>query len=224
MSLRERHHDVAAYALGVLEPGDALACEEHLRGCGPCAKGLAGFAVTVSALAQLAGREALVPPGPEAVRHGPARGKRRGGRAGGRRVGSGRRPRGARPWAVGVAGAAAVLALAVPGAALLSPDGGPAGPRRASAADAATGVAVEVSLWDREWGTDLALRVTGVRTSGVCELFAVRTDGEAWPVTSWSAAVGYEPLVEAGTAMRLGDIDRLEVRTADGGRLLALRP
>ncbi|PRH75650.1 hypothetical protein C6N75_29840, partial [Streptomyces solincola] len=61
MSLRERHHDVAAYALGVLEPGDAVECEAHVRRCPPCAQGLAGFAVVVSALAQLAGRAPAEP-------------------------------------------------------------------------------------------------------------------------------------------------------------------
>ncbi|MFD0431412.1 zf-HC2 domain-containing protein [Streptomyces zhihengii] len=43
MSSQQPHRDVAAYALGVLEPGDALRFEEHLGGCGRCAVQLSDF-------------------------------------------------------------------------------------------------------------------------------------------------------------------------------------
>ncbi|MDN3294870.1 zf-HC2 domain-containing protein [Streptomyces ficellus] len=219
MSLRERHHDVAAYALGVLEPADALRCEEHLARCAPCSAALADFAVAVSALGQLADREPLCPRRVQGT--APPRPRRC-------RAARGRRARGRRApvhrWRMRLAGVAAALAVAVPGAALLVPEEDPAPVLRASATDAATGVAAAVALRDREWGTELALRVTGVRGTRVCELVVVGTDGRAWPVMTWAAKDGDEPVMEGGTALRLGEIERLEVRSVDGERLVSVRP
>ncbi|ORT56118.1 hypothetical protein [Streptomyces sp. CB03238] len=212
MSLRERHHDVAAYALGVLEPADALACEEHLARCVTCSAGLVGFAFAASALAQLADREPLRPLGPRPVA---ARSRRRV-----------RRPR-ARRWRSRVVGVAAALAVAVPGAVLLASPGaggGDPGVRRAAATDTATGTSASVALREREWGTEVALKVAGVPGPHVCELVVVGTDGRAWPVMTWATEEGDEPVMEGGTALRLGEIERLEVRTVEGERLVSVRP
>ncbi|MER7108687.1 anti-sigma factor family protein [Streptomyces sp. NPDC000229] len=217
MSLRERHHDVAAYALGVLEPADALACEEHLARCGACATGLADFAFTTSALAQLAGREPLRPPGARRGAAAPT-GRRRGRRP--------RRPP-ARRWRARVVGVAAALAVAVPGAVLLTapaPGGGDPAVRRAAATDTATGASASVALREREWGTEVALRVAGVRGAHVCELVVVGTDGRAWPVMTWATDEGDKPLMEGGIALPIGEIERLEVRTVEGERLVSVRP
>ncbi|MFF8828686.1 anti-sigma factor family protein [Streptomyces sp. NPDC015131] len=218
MSLRERHHHVAAYALGVLEPADALACEEHLARCAACAAGLADFAFTASALAQLTDREPLRPPGPARVPGGPV-GRRRG-----RRRAAGVP---ARRWRVRAVGVAAALAVAVPGAVLLtapSPGGGEPGVLRAAATDAGTGASASVSLREREWGTEVALRVAGVKGPHVCELVVVGKDGRSWPVMTWATDPGDEPFMEGGTALRPGEIDRLEVRSVEGERLVAVRP
>ncbi|GAA2500351.1 hypothetical protein [Streptomyces gobitricini] len=217
MSLRERHHDVAAYALGVLEPADVLACEEHLTRCAACAAGLADFAFTASVLAQLAGRE---PPRPTGAPRAPAA------PAGRQRARRPRRLR-ARRWRSGVVGVATALAVAVPGAVLLAgtgADAGDPGVRRVAATDAATGASASVSLRDREWGTEVALRVAGVREPHVCELFVVGTDGRSWPVMTWATDAGDEPFMEGGTALRIGEIERLEVRTVHGERLVSVRP
>ncbi|MFC8919191.1 anti-sigma factor family protein [Streptomyces sp. NPDC057116] len=217
MSLRERHHDVAAYALGVLEPADALACEEHLARCAACAAGLPGFLFTASVLAQLAEREPLRPLGSAAVPGSPV-GRRRSRRA---------RPVRARRWRSRVVGVAAALAVAVPGAVLLAPSGpggGDAAVHRAAAADPATGTSASVALRDREWGTEVALRVAGVRGAHVCELVVVGADGRAWPVMTWATEEGDEPVMEGGIALRLGEIERLEVRTEKGERLVSVRP
>jgi anti-sigma factor RsiW len=220
MSLRERHHDVAAYALGVLEPADALACEEHLARCAVCAAGLVDFAFTASALAQLAGREPLRPTGA-------SRGQASAGGTSGRR--RARRPRRlpARRWRSGVVGVAAALAVAVPGAVLLTgqgADAGDPGVRRVAATDTATGASASVSLREREWGTEVALRVAGVKGPHVCELFVVGTDGRSWPVMTWATDPGDEPFMEGGIAMPIGEIERLEVRTVEGERLVSVRP
>ncbi|WP_175412097.1 hypothetical protein [Streptomyces sp. TRM64462] len=58
----ERHDAVGAYALGVLEPYDALCCERHVAGCPPCALRLAEFGEVTATLAQLTGRAPLTPP------------------------------------------------------------------------------------------------------------------------------------------------------------------
>ncbi|MGI5479516.1 anti-sigma factor family protein [Streptomyces lavendofoliae] len=217
MSLRERHHDVAAYALGVLEPADALACEEHLARCAACAAGLADFAFTASALAQLAGREPLRPAGAGRGRPAPT---------GRRRVRRARRAP-VRRWRAGVVGVAAALAVAVPGAVLLTSPGAEAGDPgvlRAAATDTATGASASVALREREWGTEVALRVAGVRGPHVCELVVVGTDGRSWPVMTWATDAGDEPFMEGGTALRIGEIERLEVRAVDGERLVSVRP
>ncbi|MGW5680100.1 zf-HC2 domain-containing protein, partial [Streptomyces sp. NPDC003860] len=49
----QRHEDVAAYALGVLEPADAHRFEDHLARCGRCRVQLSGFAATAGALREL---------------------------------------------------------------------------------------------------------------------------------------------------------------------------
>ncbi|MFF8293329.1 anti-sigma factor family protein [Streptomyces sp. NPDC016309] len=217
MSLRERHHDVAAYALGVLEPADALSCEEHLARCPDCAACLPDFVFATSALAQLAEREPLRPPGPVRGAAAPA-GRRRARRS--------RRPPGRR-WRSRVVGVAAALAVAVPGAVVLAgsgPGGDEPGVRRAAATDTATGASASVALREREWGTEVALRVAGVRGPHVCELVVVGRDGTAWPVMTWATDDGEKPLMEGGIALRLGEIERLEVRTAGGERLVSVRP
>ncbi|MEE1754509.1 hypothetical protein [Streptomyces sp. SP18CS02] len=218
MGLQERHHDVAAYALGALEPADASRCEEHLSRCVPCAAQLADFGAATRALAQLAGNTPLEPwSAPDAS----AAGGRRAARRGGRRRGRARPP--ARRLRTHLVAAAAALAVAVPGGFLLLGDDDPA-MRRVSATDAATGVAAAVALRDREWGTEVALRVAGVSAPRVCELVVVGADGAERAVLNWAVPDGDEPVVETSTALRLGDIERLEVRATDGERLVSVRP
>ncbi|OII59632.1 hypothetical protein BJP39_11815 [Streptomyces sp. CC77] len=76
----ERHTAVGAYALGVLEPYDALCCAEHVARCDPCALRLVELGEVASALAQLTGRAPLDPPASHRARPAPAE---RGGRGGG---------------------------------------------------------------------------------------------------------------------------------------------
>ncbi|MFG3497573.1 zf-HC2 domain-containing protein [Streptomyces sp. NPDC047928] len=204
MGQRERHDAVAAYALGVLEPADALCCERHLTACGPCAARLGEFAGAAAALAQLAGREPLEPRPVRPVPWPGRRAPRRRGR---------------------LVAVAAALAVALPGGALvLARDGGDPAVWRVTAADPATGADAALETRDREWGTEVAVRVAGVRAPRVCELVVVGTDGSAWRVLGWAVTPGDDPVVRGATALRRDEIARFEVRAADGRRLVSLAP
>ncbi|UNM12689.1 zf-HC2 domain-containing protein [Streptomyces formicae] len=207
MDLRERHRDVAAYALGVLEPADAFRFEEHLSECVPCALWLTDLAPVASALS---GLDPVTRPSAgllDRLLHEVAERRRSGSRSRLRLV-----------------AAAAALIVAVPAVAVGLADGGSGG--RISATDAATGVYGAVGLRATEWGTALTLRMARVRGPRICELVAVATDGSERPVITWSVpdSPGSEdPLdLEAATALRPDQVDRFEVRTTSGERLVSL--
>ncbi|MER7171633.1 anti-sigma factor family protein, partial [Streptomyces mesophilus] len=54
-----QHQDVAAYALGVLEPADSLYVEEHLGDCLHCALELVEFSRVVALLEPLSSRDSV---------------------------------------------------------------------------------------------------------------------------------------------------------------------
>lgn len=62
--MQERHRDVAAYALGVLEPADAFRFEEHLSDCVTCTVQLSDFASLAASLSELGGPGRVEPPCP----------------------------------------------------------------------------------------------------------------------------------------------------------------
>ncbi|MDI9883382.1 zf-HC2 domain-containing protein [Streptomyces sp. HNM0645] len=224
MNLREQHRDVAAYALGVLDPADAFRFEEHLADCGLCALWLSDFAPVASALGDLAGPgRADEPPAQrllERLLHEVAVRRRRASR---------RRLR--------LVAAAAALVVALPAAAV-SLSRGPDGPvtggpdERITATDGATGVYGAVDLRSKGWGTAVALRMAKLPGPRTCRLVAVAKDGREYAVTSWSVPpAGYgtdapgaeeEMDMEAGTALQREEIGRFEVRTDSGEHLVSL--
>ncbi|MGW3970391.1 zf-HC2 domain-containing protein [Streptomyces ardesiacus] len=209
----ERHGDVGAYALGVLEEAEAFRFEDHLMECPRCAAQVTEFGPATRQL--MLYRKAtprvvhpLAGPGPRlldrllsevATRH----------RAGRRRV----------LYAVA---AAVVCAVAGPGAVLYASQGERTAPLTAT--DARSGVWARVTAEDETWGTGVRLEVrdgTGPRS---CRLVAVGRDGSEQTVTSWTVP-GYgdrSHTVRGGAALHPDEIDRYEVRTADGGRLVTL--
>ncbi|RII19819.1 hypothetical protein DSC45_07395 [Streptomyces sp. YIM 130001] len=101
------------------------------------------------------------------------------------------------------------------------------------ATDARTDVSATVGMEETGWGTRALLELKNVKGPLKCSLIAVGTDGEEQTVTSWSVPKwGYgiedspnkwarEPLyVHGGSALDRADIDRFEVRTFDGRRLV----
>jgi hypothetical protein len=150
------------------------------------------------------------------------------------------------PQLLGVA-AAVVLLLALTGGALFAgarwfapapsqtAQGGTAPTQvageRLTATDARTGVSADVRLETRPWGTRVSFAVSRVEGPLTCRLVAVRTDGKAEVVSTWTVPeTGYgtprqpEPLnLQAATALRRPDIAQLQVQSVDeAGRGTAL--
>ncbi len=82
----ERHDDLAAYALGALDPGEAAALERHLAGCPACSERLLWLRPAVD-LVPASVRQ--VEP-PASLRAEPDGDRSRRGRADGRRAGASR--------------------------------------------------------------------------------------------------------------------------------------
>ncbi|MER7045668.1 zf-HC2 domain-containing protein [Streptomyces jumonjinensis] len=105
--------------------------------------------------------------------------------------------------------------------------------QKVAATDAATAATATVGTEKKGWGTHVVLRLENVKGPLKCSLIAVGKNGEEETVTSWAVPKwGYgiadsprdtarKPLfVHGGAAMKRSDIDRFEVRTSDGKRLV----
>lgn len=242
------HTDVAAYALGLLEDVDRQAFDGHLTGCARCQSELREFAglagalreVDPTVLASSAGSDVSDDPEPTGSvvelrdRRAAAPGI----------VGVGER-RWIRPDRLLAAAAAVVLLMAgAVGGTLIADRGNdttatpdsvhrPAGEllltgERFAATDRATGTTGVIGVETRGWGTHLAMELRGVRGPLSCQLIAVSRDGQRQVAMSWKVPqAGYgvpgapEPLVLHGaTSIPREDVDRVEVRTADGKTIL----
>ncbi|MFE7773757.1 anti-sigma factor family protein [Streptomyces sp. NPDC057445] len=232
MNLRERHRDVAAYALGVLDPSDAFRFEEHLSECVECAVRLADLAPVASALGALAGPEGPEGPGGPGPEPSPKLLDRLLQEVALRRRRSSRR----RLRLVATA-AALIVALPALAAGLTDRAGGDGGPEdpevRITATDAATGVYGAVDLRRKAWGTAVALRVSKLTGPRTCKLIVIGKDGEEHAVGNWSVpGAGYgmkgspsdgQPLdIEVATALAPDEIGRFEVRGTTGEHLVSL--
>ncbi|MER7854979.1 zf-HC2 domain-containing protein [Streptomyces bacillaris] len=211
MQTTEPHIRVGAYALGVLGRADAFRFEEHLEECGPCR-------ARTRELAPVTARLAVAGP---VVRPSPGLADRLVAAVAARRRRTGRRR-------AAMVAAAVVLAVAGPLAVAAGSSGGPAEGavvERWVGADPGSGAAAVVTATRREWGTAVALEAVGVEADGVCALVAVGRDGSEETVSSWSAGgagAGGPVEVAGGAALRPEGIDRFEVRTAEGRRLVTV--
>ncbi|MFG1699267.1 hypothetical protein [Nonomuraea sp. NPDC049309] len=92
------------------------------------------------------------------------------------------------------------------------------------------GVTGGLVVESKKWGTHVALKLAGVKGPLECELVSVAKSGERRVMTGWSVPpAGYgvpgspDPLyMHGGSATQLKDIDRFEVVTSDGKRLLTV--
>ncbi|MFE9450815.1 zf-HC2 domain-containing protein [Streptomyces sp. NPDC006739] len=211
----ERHRDVGAYALGVLDEAEAFRFEDHLMECPRCAAHVTEFGPAARQL--MLYRRAtprfvhpMAQPGPRlldrllgdiATRH----------RAGRRRL---------------LYGLAASVVFAVAGPGIMAYAGHQDGPtvRVTAATDAKSGVWAQVRTEDEEYGSQVELQVKDVSGPHSCRLVAVGHDGSEQVVTSWMVP-GHDGAVNTmhgGSSMRTGEIDHYDVRTSDGGHLVSL--
>ncbi|MEU6103864.1 zf-HC2 domain-containing protein [Streptomyces flaveolus] len=209
----ERHRDVGAYALGVLDEADAFRFEDHLMKCPRCATQVTEFGPAARQL--MLYRRAtprlvhpLTRPGPKlldrllsevAARH----------RSGRRRL----------LYAVA---AAVVCAVAGPALALHAQQDAPG--VRVTATDERTGVWAQITAEDEAWGSDVELEVKDGAGPRSCRLVAVGRDGTEETVTTWSVPDhdARPNTMRGGAALRPGQTARYEVRTVDGKRLVTL--
>ncbi|MFF1274162.1 zf-HC2 domain-containing protein [Streptomyces marokkonensis] len=212
----ERHRDVGAYALGVLDEAEAFRFEDHLMECPSCAVQVTEFGPAArqlmlyrSATPRLV--NPLAKPGPRmldrllsevAVRN----------RAGRRRL-------------LLALAASVVFAVSAPAIAVMADDG--AGNAVSIAAtDERSGVWAEVTTEDKAWGSRLELRVKDGAGPRACHLVVVGRDGSEETATSWSVPRhdARPNTMPGGSAMHPEEIARYEVRTADGEHLVTLEP
>ncbi|GAA4241714.1 anti-sigma U factor RsuA [Actinomadura meridiana] len=233
MSADMLHIDVGAYVLGLLEPPDRRAFEDHLPGCAACNAELAelrGIAETLDGIGPIAepADAAAVPAPPEpAVLSDLLR----------QRARRERRHRTALALAAAAAGVVLVGGALGTGVTLGSGrDPAPSPPdaatsallrdgTRMSASDAGTGVSGTVATQGKAWGSRIGLELSRVGGPQECELVAVDRDGRAHTVAGWAVpAVGYglpgsvQPklVLQGGTALRPREISRFEIRTTGG--------
>ncbi|MDT0492124.1 zf-HC2 domain-containing protein [Streptomyces griseus] len=106
---------------------------------------------------------------------------------------------------------------------------------KVSASDPTTRVGATVGMVEKAWGTHTVLELKNVKGPQKCTLIAISKTGEEEVVTSWSVpkwgygiedsahASARNPLyVHGGAAMAREDIERFEVRTFDGERLVEI--
>lgn len=226
------HADLGSYVLGRLDAADAEAVRGHLDGCESCRREyqeLAGLpallatvpAADVDALQQLppyAGQPSVAPEDRLRERLLAAVGAERR-RA--RRRAMGR----AGAAAVGLAAAAAtVTGVLVDRSSTTEPADQPTSVLVAT--DTGTGVSAEVSVRQVGWGSDLQLRLRGVSPGQTCSLVAVTRTGTRETTASWAVPEGgYGRTglrVPGAASFQTADLDRFEVVTTAGRRLVSL--
>lgn len=206
---------LGALALGVLEPAEEQQVREHLAECPDCAAEAESLAGTVAALALVdlpAVEDPAVRPSPDLLP---------------RLLAQVRRAR-LRQRVVGLAAAAAVVVAAGFGGFGLADREEVAAPPEQPAASATgqeQGVALEVVVWDRGWGTAVQAKVSGVPGGSRCSLVAVGADGTREVGATWVVpAAGYEGIgtltVDGAVGLRSWDIEAYEIVTLDGQTLV----
>ncbi|MBR8638368.1 zf-HC2 domain-containing protein [Streptomyces tuirus] len=213
----ERHRDVGAYALGVLDEAEAFRFEDHLMECPRCAAEVTEFGATTRQL--MLYRRAtprfvhpMAQPGPRMLDRLLAEVATRR-RAGRRRL-------------LFAMAASVAFAVSVPGIAMMAQGGSEDPPVRVAATDARTGVWAQVTTEDEASGSQVELKVKDSAGSRPCHLVIVGRDGSEETATSWHGP-GHDAqphTMMASSSMHPDEIARYEIRTATGERLVMLEP
>ncbi|MFJ4690407.1 zf-HC2 domain-containing protein [Streptomyces sp. NPDC088766] len=213
----ERHRDVGAYALGVLDEAEAFRFEDHLMECPRCAAEVTEFGATTRQLMlyRRATPRAVHPfagPGPQLLdRLLDEVAARR--RAVKRRL----------LYAVA---AAVVVAVAGPALAMMAGGGGEEPVRVVTATDQKSGVWAQVTTEDELWGSQVELEVKDAAGPRACHLIVIGHDGSEEIVTSWMVPDhdARPNTMKGGATMQTDKIARYEVRTMTGETLVVLKP
>ncbi|MGW4565720.1 zf-HC2 domain-containing protein [Streptomyces sp. NPDC004561] len=210
----ERHRDVGAYALGVLDEAEAFRFEDHLMECPQCAAQVTEFGPAARQL--MLYRRAtprfvhpMAQPGPRLL-------DRLLGELGHRHRARRRR------FLYGLA-ASVVLAVAGPGIVAFSGHADPAA-GVVTATDPHTGVWAEVRAADGDAGSQLRLKVKDGTGPHTCRFVVVGRDGSEQVIGTWTDSGHGAPMLTAlgASAMHPDEIARYEVRTQDGQHLVTL--
>lgn len=210
----ERHRDVGAYALGVLDEAEAFRFEDHLMECPQCAAQVTQFGPATRQL--MLYRRAtprfvhpMAQPGPRLLDRllGEVAHRHRARR---------------RRFLYGLA-ASVVLAVAGPGMVSFASHAEPSA-HVTAATDPKTGVWAEVAAADGDTGSRLTLKVKDGTGPHACRLVVVGHDGSEEVAGTWM-----EPGHAPGTFTALGsstmhpdEIAHYDVRTTDGQRLVSV--
>lgn len=220
------HYEVAAYALGVLDPADSEAFEAHLVECMECQAELVELHEVPAALDLIKGGAAVAAAAPQP--------RRAGGEAAVAslldRVAARRRRRTRGLW-LAVAAAVTVTALTPVVVQQLWPDRAEqqATAQTFRAASPEKNVQASIALVAKDWGTEVSFELTGVTGPLQCTLVAVSRSGETETVASWKVKAGQgfgvpgneEPLrIKGATSFDKASIKRFEFRTNNGPDLL----
>ncbi|MFE3166976.1 zf-HC2 domain-containing protein [Streptomyces sp. NPDC059224] len=213
----ERHRDVGAYALGVLDEAEAFRFEDHLMECPSCTAHVTEFGPAARQL--MLYRRAtprfvhpMAQPGPRLLDRLLAE------------VASRHRVK-RRRLLYGLA-ASVVFAVVGPGIVAYAGHDAPPAVRVTAATDAQSGVWAQVRSQDTDSGSTIELQVKDTDGPRSCRLVAVGRDGSEQIVTTWAERDRDDRVstMTGGSSMHPGEIDRYEVRNADGQRLVTLDP
>lgn len=243
---QQQHFDVAAYALGVLDPNDAARFEDHLIDCATCAMELESLLPVVDLLSDIDADSIVATEQSRndgMVLHkmiGEVSRERR--RANSRRLYSlaaavvvfamlsiGALFAGGK-WFTGEQGSP--VTAQTPNSTQLDPltPGGIGGKdpvlrgERIAGSDPRSGVRLDAGLQKKDWGTQVSFLVSNIKGPLTCRLVAVRTNGgqevlSTWKVgdKGWGTTAQPAPLMlQAATALQRGDIAHLMVQSIDG--------
>ncbi|WP_030674225.1 zf-HC2 domain-containing protein [Streptomyces cellulosae] len=214
----ERHRDVGAYALGVLDEAEAFRFEDHLMECPRCAAHVTEFGpVTRQMMLYRRATPRVVHP---MAQPGP--------RLLDRLLGEvATRHRARRRRLLYVVAAAVVFAVAGPGITMLA-KGADSAPQdvRVTATDELSGVWAQLTTEDEAWGSDVEITVKDGAGPRSCRLIAVGVDGTEETVTSWNVPRhdARPNTMHGGSTRHTDQIDHYEVRTSAGEHLVTLKP
>ncbi len=219
----------AAYVLGALSPAERREFEDHLKGCAACSTAVGELAGLPGLMSKVSEEQvtAEVEVPPETLLPSLARAVRR--------------ERGRRRLAVGAAGAAAAVLVAVGAAVLAGQPDSPVGPTVASPPSTTSGsanlalsavvpspVSASARLVDMGWGTRIDLTCSydakAFAPAGgfAYALVAIDRSGAAQQVGTWKALPGRKLTLMGATSLDRKNIAVVEVRTLSGRALLRL--